>query len=171
MDPIFNKFERYKTEKLSLDFDVKKRLQSLSKWKSEFDSEDRILSAKVRDLNPSNKVDIQTGEQIARHRRLLRHKQVLYPIEVNPDFIQEVGFSQIRENLELQFVGLTKEERSLWLSNLLFIMTPDLRDLYAKIDRVRAYRSFGQQRGFYLVGHQEWERQPFFHGTNTIHNP
>src|SRR5690606_6213334 len=74
------------------------------------------------------------------------------PLEVSPALVGEVGYESLRQALCSQFARLTKAERLLWLNNFLFIMTPDLRRLNDKIAKVRAYRSFGQQRNFLLGG-------------------
>jgi hypothetical protein len=60
-----------------------------------------------------------------------------------------------------QFVTLRREERVLWLQNLLFVLTPDLRQLLEKIDAIRAYRSLGQQRNFLLGGHSGMGKTTF----------
>lgn len=147
-----NLLDSYQTEKIDLNFNVIQRLLSLSTWQHEVDQEDRILALKSRNLNPSNKSDNQLGQQIASYRRVLKQKRVMYPLEVEQDYVREVGYQKIRDHLRYQFVGLTKEQKILWMNNLLFIMTPDLRELCSKIFRIRAYRSLGQQRCFLLGG-------------------
>lgn len=147
-----NLMDLYRTEKIDLNFSVNQRLASLSKWNDEFEQEDKVLAMKSRSLNPENKTDNQLGQQIAAYRRVLRQKQVMYPLEIEQEYVREVGYQKIREHLRQQFVGLTKEQKLLWLNNFLFIMTPDLRELCSKIFRIRAYRSLGQQRCFLLGG-------------------
>jgi hypothetical protein len=132
--------------------DVRHRLAQLREWKQAWEHEDQLLAQRVMQLKGTGYLDIQKGSQIASLRRRLRLNMVREPIEIAPDLVEEVSYPVLRRHLVQQFAGLTNEERLLWLNNFLFILTPDLRRLNDKIETVRRYRSFGQQRNFLLGG-------------------
>jgi len=75
------------------------------------------------------------------------------PLSIAPEVVRQMGYAALRAHLVKQFAPLTKEERSRWLQNLFFVLTPDVRQLLEKIEGIRAYRSLGQQRNFLLGGH------------------
>lgn len=132
--------------------DVRQRLAQLQDWKSAWEHEDNLLRQRVRQLAGDSRLTAQKGSQIASLRRRLRLQQVKEPIEISSQTIAQVGYPVLRRHLVQQFAALSREERLLWLNNFLFIMTPDLRRLNDKIEKVRHFRSFGQQRNFLLGG-------------------
>ncbi len=132
--------------------DVRQRLAQLRAWQADWQREDDLLAQRVRQLEGDSPLVSQKAAQIAGLRRRLRLQQVKEPIEIAPKTIERAGYSVLRQNLVQQFAGLSREERLLWLNNFLFIMTPDLRQLNDKIEKVRGFRSFGQQRNFLLGG-------------------
>jgi hypothetical protein len=131
---------------------VAQRLSQLHHWQQTWQAQDKLLNQRLEQLDPNKHMDIQRGEQIIRLQQRLRLSLIQEPIEVSPTLVSEVGYEPLRQALSPQFARLTKAERLLWLNNFLFIMTPDLRRLNDKIAKVRAYRSFGQQRNFLLGG-------------------
>lgn len=133
--------------------DVRKRLDELQVWRSEWEQEDQRLRERIRGLDPRNTVDVQLGAQLATVRRRLRMQLVKEPLSIAPEIVRQMGYAALRAHLVKQFVPLTKEERSRWLQNLFFVLTPDLRKLLEKIAGIRAYRALGQQRNFLLGGH------------------
>lgn len=132
--------------------DVRQRLTQLQQWQQQWQQQDERLWQRVVQLDEKCRVDIQKGVQIAGMRRRLRSNLVREPIEIRPNLLEQVSYPELRCNLVQQFVRLSDDERRLWLNNLLFIMTPDLRKLNDKIRKVRDFRSFGQQRNFLLGG-------------------
>lgn len=132
--------------------DVRQRLNQLQQWQQQWQYEDELLWQRVVQLDETCRVDIQKGVQIAGMRRRIRLNLVREPLEITPNLLEQVSYPELRRSLVQQFVRLTDDERRLWLNNLLFIMTPDLRKLNDKIEKVRAFRSFGQQRNFLLGG-------------------
>ena len=140
------------TIQINRSLDVSQRLSRLHCWQQEWQSQDTLLNQRLEQLDPNKHIDIQRGEQIIRLQQRLRLSLVKEPIEISPSLVNEVGYEPLRQTLCTQFARLTKAERLLWLNNFLFIMTPDLRRLNDKIAKVRAYRSFGQQRNFLLGG-------------------
>jgi hypothetical protein len=146
--------EMRKPEAVLVDenFDVRQRLAQLRHWNSTWQQEDDLLAQRIRQLNENDRLMAQKAAQIASLRRRLRLQQVQKPLEISTDSVVQVGYPLLRRHLVQQFATLTTKERLLWLNNFLFIMTPDLRRLNDKIDQVRNFRSFGQQRNFLLGG-------------------
>lgn len=132
--------------------DVRHRLNQLQEWQQQWQHEDELLCQRIMQLDENSQVDIQKGIQIAGMRRRIRLNLVREPIEIRSSLLEQVNYPDLRRSLVQQFVRLTDAERRLWLNNLLFIMTPDLRKLNDKIEKVREFRSFGQQRNFLLGG-------------------
>lgn len=139
---------------ISIDekLDVRQRLGHLQAWQQEWEQADHLLEQRVMQLDENNPIDIQKGAEIASLRRRVQLILVKEPLEISPALIKQTRYPVLRRYLVRQFAGLTQAERRLWLHNLLFIMTPDLRRLNDKIKNVRGYRSFGQQRNFLLGG-------------------
>lgn len=132
--------------------DVPRRLEQLRLWQETWEQEDQFLAQRAMQLEGSKYLDIQKGGQIASVRRRLRLNLIKEPIEIAPALVTETGYPVLRRKLVQQFTMLTNAERRLWLNNFLFILTPDLRQLNDKIETVRRFRSFGQQRNFLLGG-------------------
>lgn len=147
------------TQLMMLDdkLNVYQRLQQLAEWQDIWKERVKFLDQKIAAIseNPHPReveVNLQKAAQINILRRRHELQQVKIPLEIAPAVVTEIGYGKLRQHLVKQFAPLTKEERHLWLYNLLFVMTPDLRRLIDKIARIRAYRSFGQQRNFLLGG-------------------
>lgn len=132
--------------------DVRHRLRQLRDWQQTWQQEDELLEQRAMQLEGNSPLDIQKGAQIASLRRRLRLNLVKAPLEIDPALVEQASYPVLRRRLAQQFATLTHEERQLWLNNFLFILTPDLRQLNQKIEKVRQYRSFGQQRNFLLGG-------------------
>lgn len=133
-------------------FDVRQRLAQLRDWQATWQQDDDLLGQRVRQLDEHDHLMAQKAAQIASLRQRLRLQQVKQPLEIAADRVSQVGYPALRHHLVQQFTTLTTQERLLWLNNFLFVMTPDLRRLNDKIDQVRSFRSFGQQRNFLLGG-------------------
>ena len=141
-----------KTDKVNKSFSVRERLEKLKLWQVRFRELDKILENRERALNPKSPCDRQIGASIARQRRRLRILLSQLPLEIVTDEMDGEELAQLRANLFIQFAALSPEEKLLWLNNFEFILTPDLNKLYAKLERIRAYRSLGQQRGLLIGG-------------------
>lgn len=132
---------------------VRQRFQQLFEWQEAWNEQIRYLDQQIAAINDApSETELQKAAQINSLRRRFELQQVKTPLEVSSEVIKAVGYNKLRHHLAKQFVQLSKEEKLLWLNNFLFIMTPDLRKLNDKIARIRAYRSFGQQRNFLLGG-------------------
>jgi len=139
------------TVKIDNKFSVKHRLEQLKAWADEYQRRDLALQQRQRSLHVKSRIDRQIGAAIARQRRRLRILLAQNPLELVTDGLDAEKLLSLRESLLRQFAGLTKQEQLLWLNNFEFIMTPDLKGLFKKLNRIRSYRSLGQQRGL-LVG-------------------
>src|SRR5258708_1951503 len=117
-------------------------------WKDEWLHEDEKLKARLRQFSPNKRLDVQRGDQIGILRKRLKMRVVREPLE----FSEKVkdSYKDILKNLRGQFVGLSKEDRLMWLDNFIFLMTPDLWELHEKVKNVLGYQSLGQQRNFLL---------------------
>jgi len=132
--------------------DVARRLADLRACESDWRGQDALLEARALALDPRKRIDVQRGAQIDTMRRRLRMRLVQHPLEVATDVVRRVGYPPLRRHLAGQFATCTKEERLLWLQNFLFIMTPQIRGLNDKIERVLDHRALGQRRNFLLGG-------------------
>ena len=147
-----NNFANPRAVPVDEGLNVGQRLAQLRAWKASWEQADNLLAQRVRQLEDNDRLLAQKAAQIASVRRRLRLQQVKEPIEISPEIIEQVGYPVLRRHLVQQFASLSRAERRLWLNNFLFIMTPDLRRLNDKMEQVRGFRSFGQQRNFLLGG-------------------
>lgn len=131
-------------------FDVRQHLGQLCEWREEWFCEDERLKARLRQLDRNKRLDIQRGDQIGVLRERLKMRIIRKPLEISTKVNN--GYQGIRQNLKEQFVGLSKEDKLLWLDNFIFLMTPDLWELHEKVKNVLEFQSFGQQRNFLLGG-------------------
>jgi hypothetical protein len=143
---------RTATLPLTGTLDVRHRLRQQQTWHTEWQQKDHLLEQIIFEVDETRPAGEQRGLQAITERIRSRLDILREPLEISPQLIDEMGYQPLRQTLDQQFAQLGKADRRLWLWNLLFIMTPDLRRLYDKVDRVRHYRSFGQQRNFLLGG-------------------
>ncbi|MBC8509479.1 MAG: AAA family ATPase [Anaerolineales bacterium] len=134
-----------------LNVNVHQRITDLQAWINTWREADQRLHVQVVDLNPNRRADVLRGSQIASLRRKLALQVTRQPVCLDPEAVRKVGFPVLRQHLANQYAGLSAAERQIWLTNLFFLLTPTLRALLEKLDAIRGYRSFGQQRCF-LVG-------------------
>jgi len=132
--------------------DVARRLADLRAWEADWRGQDALLEARALALDPRKRIDVQRGAQIDTMRRRLRMRLVQHPLEVDEDSVRRAGYLPLRRHLADQFATCTKADRLLWLQNFLFIMTPQIRELNDKIERVLDHRALGQRRNFLLGG-------------------
>lgn len=153
------------------ELNVGQRLVQLQAWKANWEQTDNFLAQRVRQLEDNDRLLAQKAVQIASMRRRLRLQQVKEPIEISSGIIERVGYPVLRRRLVQQFASLSRAERRLWLNNFLFIMTPDLRRLNDKIEKVRGFRSFGQQRNFLLGGESGMGKTTYLNWLTTNLTP
>jgi hypothetical protein len=137
---------------LDLELSVPQRLSQLQSWTAIWQAEDEQLQQRVMNLNPARQYEVLLGSQIASLRRRLAFQVAQIPIYLNPEAVHQVGIATLRQHLVGQYANLSTAERYLWLTNLFFLLTPTLRTLIEKLEKIRHYRRLGQQRCFLLGG-------------------
>jgi hypothetical protein len=153
-------------------FDVRRHLARMHVWQDEWSREDEQLRARLRPLKTNIPLDKQLGKQIGRFRKRLKMRRVREPLEISAKAIEtEEGYRLLRQNLAKQFVALPKADRMLWLNNFVFIMTPDLWKLHAKVKKVLGYYSLGQQRNFLLGGHSGMGKSTYLNWLSALNIP
>ncbi len=137
---------------LDLELDVAQRLSQLQSWTAAWQDEDEQLQQRVMNLNPARPHEVLLSSQIANLRRQLVFQVAQIPIYLDPDVVCQTGINGLRRHLTSQYAGLSLAERRLWLTNLFFLLTPTLRALVEKLEKIRHCRRLGQQRCFLLGG-------------------
>ncbi len=148
-------------------FDIRQRLTRICEWREEWLREDERLRARLRQLNHTKALDIQRGDQIGILRKRLKMRLVREPLEISTKVKSQI----IRQNLREQFVGLSKEDKLLWLDNFIFLMTPDLWELHEKVKYVLGYQSLGQQRNFLLGARSGMGKTTYLNWLAALHLP
>ena len=148
-------------------FDVRKRLARIGELREEWLREDERLKARLRPLDLTKPLDIQRGDQIGILRQRLKMRLAREPLEISAKVKSQV----IRQNLQEQFVGLSKEDKLLWLDNFIFLMTPDLWELHEKVKYVLGYQSLGQQRNFLLGALSGMGKTTYLNWLAALHLP
>ncbi len=150
-------------------FDVRLHLAQMCEWRDEWLCEDERLKARLRQLNPNKRLDIQRGDQIGILRNRLKMRLLRKPLEISAK--AKDGYKGIRQNLKEQFVGLPKQDKLLWLDNFIFLMTPDLWELHEKVKYVLGYQSLGQQRNFLLGALSGMGKTTYLNWLAALHLP
>jgi len=150
-------------------FDVRLHLAQMCEWRDEWLCEDERLKARLRQLNPNKRLDIQRGDQIGILRNRLNMRLLRKPLEISAK--AKDGYKGIRQNLKEQFVGLPKQDKLLWLDNFIFLMTPDLWELHEKVKYVLGYQSLGQQRNFLLGALSGMGKTTYLNWLAALHLP
>jgi hypothetical protein len=132
-------------------FDVRLRLEKLHQWDEECKQEDQALLKRLQVLNPAKPMDMEVGDQIGTFRQRLQARRIREPLEIDAK-LTLTSYKALRLHLREQFAVLSKEDRLLWLNNLLFVMSSDLWQLHKKVQLVLSDHSLGQQRNFLLAG-------------------
>lgn len=141
-----------RTRLLNETFDVQQQLSDLRRNREEWEREDKRLEEMLQAVDETNPMDIQRGDQIETHRNVIRMMLTAEPIEIDTEVIDRVGYEVLFLHLAQQYAALSKVNKKLWLQNLLFILTPELKKLYDKLNRVIDYVSYGQRRNVLLGG-------------------
>lgn len=140
------------TVPLNLQMNVAQRLGDLRVWHQTWQTEDDRLRQRLQSLDPQRRADVLKGSQIASLRRQLDLQIVQKPLFLDPDTVRKAGLARLRQHMAEQYATLSPGDRRFWLTNLFFLLTPTLQSLIEKLDAIRHYRSFGQQRCFLLGG-------------------
>ena len=141
-----------KAAPLNLSLDVAQRLADLKQWRATWQAQDEHLGQIITSLNPQRRADVLRGSQIASLRRQLELQIIQQPLYLDPEAMRKTGITRLRQHMTQQYARLGEVDRQAWLANLFFLLTPTLHALIEKLDGIRHYRSFGQQRCFLLGG-------------------
>ena len=153
-------------------FDVRRHLARMQSWKDEWCNEDEQLRARLRSLDPKKPLDKQLGKQIGSFRKRLKMKRVKEPLDIAATSLEsDEAYRCLKENLSRQFLSLSKAECLFWLDNFLFVMTPDLWKLHAKVKKVLGHYSLGQQRNFLLGGHSGMGKSTYLDMLSALNLP
>jgi AAA domain len=138
---------------LEANFNVAARVHQLQTWANEMQGKQAYYQALMSKLDMNDQLGLQVADQLETAWQRTNMLRLKYPLEVSAQTLQEPGdYERLRKHMAMQFAALTKEERKLWLNNLLFISTPDVRRLNRKIDNLISDRGFGQARNLLLGG-------------------
>ena len=140
------------TSMLDATLDVHHRLHNLVMWEEAAQAQINQLDAQIAALNIANKRDINQAIELYARRRRLSSLRLPIPFEIDPKVVETLGYQNLRRHLVSQFLRLTVDERLLWLHNLSFLLTPDLRRLTNMIVTTQEQFSQGQQRNTLLIG-------------------
>lgn len=117
-------------ETISLDatFNVRNRLHDLAIWQEAAQTQANLIRTQVAamDVN-ANKSEIHKAIKLNIRQSRLKRNFVQIPLELKPEVVGMLGYQKLRRHLVSQFALLSVEERLLWLENLSFVITPDLR--------------------------------------------
>jgi hypothetical protein len=141
-------------ETLMLDgtLDVRHRLHNLVIWEEAAQAQIRQLNEQIAAINVANKRALHQADELGARRRLLNSLRLPAPLELDPHIVEMLGYQDLRRHLVNQFNPLSVDERLLWLHNLSFLLTPDLRQLTNMLVRVQEQSLQGQQRNILFVG-------------------
>jgi hypothetical protein len=156
---------------LDLDVEVDQRLADLRNWVANWQAEDSHLHQRIESLNPNRRADVLLGSQLSGVRRHLACRITRRPVYLDPDTVRRIGFTAMRQYLAPQYARLNLVDRQLWLTNLLFLLTPTLRLLIEKLDTIRHHRSLGQARCLLLGGVSGTGKSSFLNWYAANHLP
>jgi hypothetical protein len=133
-------------------FDAGQRLEDLRTWHNEWLHWDKEMQKYKLSLDKNSYMGQQRRTQAERLRKRAEvFLQLQKPLELSQSLLDDpTGYRNLRNSLVLNFARWSKEDRLLWLENLRFIMTPDLRLLQARIDHIIDCNRRGYQRNFLL---------------------
>lgn len=151
------------TTRINLQFNVRQRLNQLQAWETTWKTSDRQLLERIAQLDGQHPLDAQrsTGIDIVRQR--LEWQRLKAPLEITVSDVETIGFAQLRAHLVPQFATLTHNEKIQWLTNFMFVMTPDLREVTKKIATLLDWTAFGQRRCMLLGGHSGMGKTTYLH--------
>jgi Cdc6-like AAA superfamily ATPase len=130
---------------------VRERLAQLVKWKQEYDEKYKNLDNELLLLGDSKR-DIQRSIQIIHLQKAALYRLIQEPIYLDFQAIKTIGLDNYHNELIKQYSTLLNVEKKIWLNNLLFLLTPKLKDLDEKVNSLIASHSFGQGRNLLLSG-------------------
>lgn len=148
----YNRLSYGSTQAIDSQLDVHERLRKLHQWEDIWRARDKVLDEMIRNIDDTKPLELQRSSHLIMNQKRQQIQLVPEPIEIRLEDDVIAEYLATNNRLREQFSQLSRSSRQRWMMNYYFILTPDLRALYDKIDRVRSYRSLGQQRNFLLGG-------------------
>lgn len=141
---MFNK--RY--EVLSPDISVPNRLKQLQAWDADYREQEHRARERMRALLAEAKAETSKVKRIRIEQKINNYQimtdrlsflrvQVPYTL----DKVAANNLETIFASLAPQYAKIEKPEKSLWLNNVLFVVTPDVRNLAAILDDMQVAAS------------------------------
>ncbi len=145
----------YRLEKGVID--VRKRLEELQVWESNWQAQNQELDNRIFRLKETPQ-DFQLIAQLVSYQEQIHVFKNPIPIVIDPQVINENYFVEMRD----QYRGLTIREKRLWMNQLYFVMTPELQRINKKIDFLLRDKYLGHSRNFMLGGLSGMGKTTFF---------
>jgi len=158
--------------------DVRTRLGALRVWQADYQRqigqlEDRI--SHLHEMYHTEKTRVgkqrifQQTSHLAIYRKRFQLLQVQKPFTLA--FEQRDTYQSILNHLLPQYATLTRAEKLLWLNNLIFLMTPDVKQLCAKLDALQGFQTAGQERNLLVSGASGSGKSSVLHWYTLCHTP
>lgn len=151
------------TTPINLQLNVRQRLEHLHIWETTWKAADRYLLERIDQLDGQQGLDAQRAVGIDIVRERLEWQRLKSPLEIAVSDVEMIGFAHLRAHLVQQFVTLTQAEKLQWLTNFMFVMTPELREVTKKIATLLDWTTFGQRRCMLLGGHSGMGKTTYLH--------
>lgn len=151
------------TERITLGLDVRHRLDQLRMWNLTYLEQDRLLLERIARLDGQRLLDAQRAVGIDIVRERWEWQRLKAPLEIVVSDVAQSGFAPLRQHLVRQFASLSHDEKVLWLTNFMFIMTPDLREVTEKVIHILDWLAFGQRRCLLFGGLSGMGKTTYLH--------
>lgn len=144
---------------VTTDLSVHQRVKQLAQWQEAYQEQMGLLQTRISDLrNAYHRETTGVGKQrviqktshLAVYRKRFQLLRIQAPLTMA--FEAREAYDHLSAHLCRQYVALTQEEKQLWLNNLVFLITPDVRHLCDKLDSLRAFQTAGQERNLLVSG-------------------
>jgi len=168
--------DRYQVIDTALD--VQARLKHLKIWHADYQQQmaqlenriDHLRQVYLTEKTSSGKHRaIQQTSHLAIYRKRFQLLQVQKPLTLA--FEQRDTFQNLLNHLLPQYLAFSQVEKQLWLNNLIFLMTPDVRQLCAKLDALQAFQTSGQERNLLVSGASGSGKSSALHWYTLCHMP
>lgn len=163
---------------VSTDLSVRRRLEQLSQWQIDYEEQVHLLQARIADLREAYHQEttrvgqqrvIQRTSHLAVYRKRFQLLRVQSPLTLA--FEAREAYDHLSVHLCGQYAALTQDEKRLWLNNLVFLMTPDVRHLCDKLDNLQAFQTAGQERNLLVSGASGSGKTSVLHWYALCHLP
>ena len=163
---------------ISTEMDVRLRLKQLQVWQEDYQQQMTQLEARIDQLRHLYLTEttragqhrvIQQTSHLAIYRKRFQLLQIQQPLTMTSD--QRVTYQVLMDHMLPQYAALTQAEKRLWLNNLIFLMTPDVRHLCDKLDALQSFQTVGQERNLLVSGASGSGKSSALHWYTLCHMP